>query len=250
MRARLSFVEERPLRLSDKTEHETRKKIMKVSKKLTLVSCATVTLLSGAVNPQIQAQGLLNETGTATLADAFGAASGPEALTVSWSVVENASDIYTYSYTVNNPAADVVLNNSGSPTSQPAAVDAFSVAFDTTVPGALVAASQSGGIFDQNNGATGLLWLMSPVTPGSSSPTLSFQSDSAPGLGDAGALGSTPPGPWSSAPSGQLVPVPSAGPTIVPEPKTTALLGFAALAFIPAGRLAKRHQNGASFCKM
>ena len=55
-------------------------------------------LLSGMLCPAARAQGLLNESGTAILANAFGTATGPEALTVDWSVVESASDVYTYSY--------------------------------------------------------------------------------------------------------------------------------------------------------
>jgi hypothetical protein len=188
----------------------------------------SVALASGAIlltslllGREAQAQGvlLLNESGTSILADAYGTATGPEALTVSWSVVESVSLVYTYSYVVNNPLGDVLLNNNGSPTTSPEIVDAFGVGFNTTSPGAYIMNSQTGGTSDQNNGMGGLFWSFTAVQPGTSSPILSFQSDLPPTQGYADAQDANPPSPWSSFPNGQTVPIPA-----VPEPATMALL--------------------------
>jgi hypothetical protein len=194
---------------------------------------AAVTLFTAVMTTVLPCQmacagGLLNESGQSTLANAFGASSGPETLTVDWSVIENSSDIYTYTYTIENPAGDVLLNNDGSPTSSPEVVDAFSVLFDTTAPGAFVLSSQSGGLTDVNNGAVGLAWSFSAINPGADSPALSFQSSLPPGEGNATALDANPPSPWRSTPGGQQVPVPGA----IPEPAPLALLA-AALLLLP-----------------
>lgn len=173
------------------------------------------------------------ESGTSVLADSFGTVTGPEALTVSWSVVENASDIYTYTYTVNNPVGDVALNNDGTPTIRPEIVDAFSVAFDTTVSGAYLTGSQTGGQFGANNGTAGLFWYFTAVNPGNSSGPLSFESDLPPTLGNANALNQNPPSPWSSSPDGQQVPVPGNVTVPAPEPTTTTLLALTALLLLP-----------------
>ena len=132
----------------------------------------------------------------------------PEALTVDWSVAEDGSGIYTYSYTIQNPAGDVILNDAGEPTSTPEVVDAFSIGFDTTLPGAYVPVSQAGGSTEQNNGVDGLFWSFATVNPGADSPALSFQSYLAPGLGNANAQDGNPPSPWSTIPGGQQLPVP------------------------------------------
>jgi len=193
-------------------------------KRLTAAAFATA-LFTGLPCQTGHAQGLLNESGQATLADAFGTATGPEALTVGWSVVENSSDIYTYSYIVQNPTGDLLLNGDGSPTSTSEIVDAFSVQFDATIPGAYQAGTQTGGLTDQDNGVAGLSWSFAAVNPGGSSPSLSFQSVLAPGLGNANATDDNPPSPWRSTPGGQQVPVPLA----VPEPDTLALVAGALL---------------------
>jgi hypothetical protein len=152
---------------------------------------------------------LLNTNGTSVLADAYGTATGPEALTVSWSVVENALDVYTYTYVVNNPAGDVLLPddqdafNSGAPE----IVDTYEVSFNASASGAVVS-GPTGGLFAESEGSGGLFWFMSPVAPGTNSGTLSFQSDDPPTLGNASASDANPPSPWSSSPDGQTVPVP------------------------------------------
>jgi hypothetical protein len=200
-------------------------------------------LLSGLLCPTLQAQGNFDEKGNSVLADVFGTASGPEALIVTWTVVENASGIYTYSYNVNNLAGDVLLTDSDQPTSKPEIVDTLTVAFDTTAPGAFVPLSQTGGSCDVNLGPFGLFWSFTPVQPGSTSPTLSFESDLPPVLGNASATDSSPPSPWSSSPDGQQVPVPDPQ-TDVPEPAPAALVALALL-FIPS-RAALRKKTGPS----
>lgn len=186
------------------------------------------------------AGGLLDEAGKSVLADVFGSSSGPEALVVTWSVVENACDIYTYSYTVNNLTGDVLLNNEGQPTSTPEIVDSYSLSFDTTAPGAYLPSSQAGGLINQNKGVNGLFWAFAPVQLGNHNSVLSFESDMPPTSGAASASDADPPSPWTSLPDGQFVPVPD-GPEAVPEPTTAALAGLAVLVLIPlrkrAGRL-------------
>jgi hypothetical protein len=169
------------------------------------------------------------DTGTSVLADALGTNTGPEAITISWSVSESLSDVYTYTYVVNNPVGDVVLDNNGNPTLTPEIVDAYSVGFDTTQPGNYIMNSQIGGLIGLNNGSAGLFWAFTPINPGTSSGPLSFQSDNAPILGNANAQDRNPPSPWSSSPDGQQVPVPGA----VPEPSTTALFALTGLFLVP-----------------
>ncbi len=163
------------------------------------------------------------DTGTSVLADSYGSNSGPEAITVYWSVSESSNAVYTYTYAISNAVGDVVLDNNGNPTLTPEIVDAFSVGFDTTQPGLYIMNSQVGGLFDLNNLSAGLFWAFTPVNPGTVSGPLSFQSDMPPIPGNANAQDRNPPSPWASNPDGQEVPVPGE----VPEPSTTVLLALA-----------------------
>jgi hypothetical protein len=170
---------------------------------------------------------LLDMTGTSILADANGTTTGPEAITVSWSVVEDPLDVYTYTYTINNPAGDVMLPGSPNPGS-PEIVDSFGVTFDASAPGAAVS-GPTGSLFEENVGTGGLFWFIYPVIePGTSSGPLSFQSDDAPTFGNASATDDNPPSPWTSINGGQEVPVPM---TSVPDAMSTAgpLAGVALL---------------------
>ena len=199
---------------------------MKIHAKPLVVLALGAILIAGLRCQTAQAQEvLLNESGTSVLADALGANTGPEAITVFWSVVENVSSVYTYTYSVSNAVGDVVLDNHGNPTSTPEIVDAFSVGFDTTQPGAYIMNSQQGGLYDANNGSAGLFWAFAGINPGTVSGPMSFQSDLPPVLGNANAQDRNPPSPWSSNPNGQQVPVPGA----VPEPPATILLALASL---------------------
>jgi len=174
-------------------------------------------LLSGLLVQPLHAN-LLNESGVSTLADALGVNSPPEALTISWSVVESPSFLYTYSYTINNPAGDVLLPGSGNP-GQPEVVDSYQVDFNTGLAGALVGLPSVGG-YDIGNG---IVWfLSSPVTAGNSSAALTYQSDLPPTMGNASASDDNPPSPWSSYPSGEQIPVPGAA--RVPDSTSTAVL--------------------------
>lgn len=192
------------------------------AKPLIALACAGILLFVFS-GQKVQAA-LLNESGTAILADTFGTGAGSEDLTVDWTVVENLSGIYTYSYIIENPAGDVVLNNDGTPTSKPEVVDAFGIGFDTTAANAYVPFSQTGGLYDRNSGVNGLYWFFAPVTAGSNSPTLSFQSYLPPGMGNADAEAGAPPSPWASDPYGQQVPIPA------PIPESTATLTLLAAA--------------------
>jgi len=197
-------------------------------------------LLSGVLCQTAQAQGLLNESGASILADVNGTATGPEALTVSWSVVENAPSDYTYTYTVNNPSGDVLLPGSYAPgTSE--IVDSFSLDFNAALPDAVVS-GPIGGNSAFNFGAYGLYWVLSPdvVRAGTSSGLLSFQSELPPSPGNASASDDSPPSPWAS-PNGSPVPVPGTGNFSVPEPATTTLLALTALLLLPFGSTSRKY---------
>jgi hypothetical protein len=197
---------------------------MKNHTKSIIALASGTILLSGALCQTARAQSVILESGSSSLANAFGTSTGPEALNVSWFVLENTvSDVYTYGYVVNNPACDLGRNNNDTPTTTPELVNFFSVTFNTTVAGNYLSASGPVGSLIQNNGANGLSWAFSDVSPGSSSGLLSFQSDTPPTPGNASADGGSPPAPWSSIPSGQQVPVPDA-PIAVHEPTSMALL--------------------------
>jgi hypothetical protein len=197
---------------------------MKIHAKPIIALASGTILLSGILCQTAHAQSTLIESGSSSLADTFGTSIGAEALNVSWFVLENTtSDVYTYGYIVNNPAGDVLLNNNDTPTTSPELVNFFSVTFNTLIPGNYLSASEPVGGFIQNNGANGLSWAFSDISPGASSGLLSFQSDTPPAMGNASAAGGSPPGPWSSIPDGELIPIPDA-PTIVPEPTSMALL--------------------------
>ena len=196
-------------------------------------------LLAGAPPETARAQSLLDESGTSTLAPSLTPVGGyganpQEYLQVSWSVVENPSGIYFYSYTVNNPAGDVLLSPAGGLTSTPEIFDTFSVDFDTTKPGEYLPGSVSGGALQEVN-AIDIAWFFNPSIPaGSSAPTVSFQSDFPPTSGNANAEDASPPSPWSSLSlNGQQVAVPDA-PAAVPEPAPLALFAVAGLLFLPA----------------
>jgi hypothetical protein len=136
-------------------------------------------------------------------------------------------DVYTYTYTINNPAGDVMLPGSPNPGS-PEIVDSFGVTFDASAPGAAVS-GPTGSLFEENVGTGGLFWFIYPVIePGTSSGPLSFQSDDAPTFGNASATDDNPPSPWTSINGGQEVPVPM---TSVPDAMSTAgpLAGVALL---------------------
>ena len=199
---------------------------MRIFRKPIILASAGVSLC-GLLSQSALAQSTI-ESGTSILAPATppvgGITAAPyEYLTVSWSVVLTGT-IYTYNYTVNNPNGDVLLNPvTDQLTSTSEVVDAFQVTVDTTVPGALVG-GPSGGVYQMNNGADGLFWLLNSVPAGSSSPVLSFESLLPPTTGTANAQDSDPPSPWSStSPNGQLVPVPNTA-FAIPEPGTIGLL--------------------------
>jgi hypothetical protein len=188
-------------------------------------------LMSGMLSQTVDAQTLL-ESGTSTLAPSLAPVGGEalnpqEYLTVTWQVYQNSSGpAYTYDYTVNNPAGDVLLNDDGTLTSTPEIVDFFALNFDTTVPGAFVSGNDS-----IDNGPVGLDWLIDApvITAGNSSSLLTFDSDLPPTLGDADASDGNPPSPWSSAPNGSEVPIPN---TVPDGPTTTTLLAPTALLLV------------------
>jgi hypothetical protein len=193
---------------------------MKIRAMTAVVLASGAILLSGVEGKTSGAS--LIVSGTATLADISGNASGSEAITVNYSVSES-DGVYTYSYVLNNPIGDVLLNENGSLSSIPEIVDAFSIGFNANGSGACSFGSQAGGIIDQDNGIGGLFWSFAAVKPGASSPTLTFESDSPPIFGNANALDANPPSPWSSVPHGQQIPVPEVE---VPDSTSTlALLG-------------------------
>lgn len=211
---------------------------------------ASGALFIALITQPTTAQGQLNISGTSILSPSFlptgvlgsGYTAYPEEYpTVLWKVVEN-SGVYTYTYTVNDPTGDVQLNiPSGTLTSNPETVDSFQLSFDTTSSG-YVAGSQAGGAGTTtlNNDQTGgLFWGFNPISPSSSSPTLSFLSTLPPVFGYAEASDSVSPSPWVSNPGetpNALLPMPA------PEPSTMALL-VGALVFMPLRSFLKRRAS-------
>ena len=160
-------------------------------------------LLSGALSRPAQAQTLLD--GTNTLGS--GGNNPADELNVAYTVTQSG-DVYNYDYTVYATSS--------------ATVSSFNIGFDATSANAY---SVSGGTFGREIDNIGVDWFLS-VPAGGNSGTLSFQSDEAPGWGNANANGNpSPPSPWASTSSGgEQLPVP------IPEPATTSLLAMALLA--------------------
>jgi hypothetical protein len=218
---------------------------MKTATKLVILVASGAVLLCGALCGTVHAQSTLIESGSSilspSLAPTGGYASNPqEYLNVGWMVVESGSGVYTYSYTVQNPAGDVILNSTGGLTSTPEIADSFSIDLNTAIPNAYLPGTQTGGAFQEVN-TIGLAWFFYPsISAGSTGPTVSFQSDLPPIMGNGSADGGVPPGPWSTVSlSGQEVPIPNA-PIGVAEPTTTALFALTALLLLPFRAVARR----------
>jgi len=195
---------------------------------------AAVVFFLGIAASTAHAQTIITN-GTSFLSDVL--ASGPmsqESLVVNWEVTLS-SGIYTYTYSISNRPGDVLLNSMGQPTMTPEIVDSYSVAFNTTYPGAYISGSIAGGAFDQDNHVD-LSWAFTAVNPGTTSAVFSFESDLPPTMGTANASDANPPSPWSSVPNGQLVPVPME----VPEPSTWMLLISGSVAFLPVRRTVRQ----------
>jgi hypothetical protein len=172
-----------------------------------VMAAGCVAVVSIMISTAATEGGPLDISGTSILADVNGTATGPEALTVAWSVVENGSGIYTYSYDISNPANDVQLAGAYNPGASEY-FDSFTVSFDAAAPGAVLG-SPTGAPVSLNLGS-GVFWFIpSGVLAGASTGPLSFQSDLGPTWGVASAADDSPPSPWSSSPSGQSVPVPA-----------------------------------------
>src|ERR1035441_6860178 len=97
-----------------------RKKLMKKLEKPFVGLAFGLVLLAGLQCQTSQAQPIVlllltpggqADTGTSVLADALGSKSGPEAITVYWSVNESSNHVFTYSYQISNAVGDVVLDN-------------------------------------------------------------------------------------------------------------------------------------------
>lgn len=199
-----------------------------------MVALAASAIVTGClIHQTAQAQAVLVSYGTSILADVFDTSSGPEALTVSWFVIEDQnSGLYTYSYNVNNPAGDQELNLQGQPNGIAETFNSFQVSFNASLPGAVVDMTTPSNGTVTDSGTAGLAWTFPSVNPGSSSPLLAFQSTLPPSSTAAGVGGGAiPPSPWSSVPAGQPVAAPA--PKVVPEPGTTALLVLAAILVWP-----------------
>jgi hypothetical protein len=208
---------------------------MKMHKKPLIALVSGPILLAGLLCQTAHAATVMVETNTAVLADILGANTGPEALTVGYSVTKDTiSDIYTYTYTVNNPAGDVILG--GADAGQPEILDLFSVDFNASVLGAVLG-TPTGGTFGENNGIFGISWfLLTPnVAAGANSGPLSFESLDAPIMGDASASDANPPSPWDSSPDGNPVPVP-----FVPDSTSTMPLLAGMMLLLPFGSVLKK----------
>ena len=181
------------------------KHFMKIQPTTIIVLITGARFVCGPLGRTAQAQTILN--GTNTLGDAGNIAA--DELSVAYTVTESG-DVYTYDYTIYAPSS--------------ATVSQFNIGFDASPANAY---SVSGGTFRQEIDGIGVDWYVS-VPEGGNSGTLQFQSDEAPGWGNANANGNpSPPTPWASTYSGgQQLPVPVA----IPEPATTSLLAMAVLA--------------------
>ncbi len=125
-----------------------------------------------------------------------------------WFVVDLTAGLYTYDYQLVNTSSDTI--------------DAFTVSFNTTGIGAYLAGNNTS--MDPNT----VTWTFAPVASGGTSGVFFFTSLVAPTWGNAGALDSVPPSPWSSlAPGGQQVTVPG-----VPDGGATVMLLGGALSAI------------------
>jgi hypothetical protein len=196
-------------------------------KPISVLGCGIILTAGGLCQ---SAHADLDISGTSVLADSLGAATPPEALTVSWSVVESGS-VYTYSYTVNNPPNDTVP---GSNPTQLEFVDTFGLNFAPS-PDAVISLPSDGGA---NGGVNGVVfWSFSPAAPiaaGSSSPSLFFQSDLPPSPGIATASDDDT---WGNNPESQYVPVPGTGnftgPNTIPDSTATFALLAGTLLLLP-----------------
>jgi hypothetical protein len=200
------------------------------TKPIVALGCGAILL---AVMPcQTTQAALLDISGTSILADlnGTGTASPPEALTISWSVIEDVSDVYTYTYYINNPAHDVVLSDD-----LPEIVGVFGVSFNILNPHAVVG-GPSGADGSFYAPGFGVSWNYSSpdnVPAGSTSGPLTFESDLPPSPGDASASDANPPSPWASSPNGQQVPVPGTGNFSVPDSMNTMALLAGVLLLLP-----------------
>jgi len=197
------------------TEKENMKKI---------VILAGALFIAAVAVPQAQATLIMSNT--VVLGDVSSTPTPtPEDLTVSYQV-NLTGGIYTYSYVINNPTGDITLSGANAGKSE--IVEQFDLNVNISDPNQYIAGSQAGEIaVDMIANASGLTWENLNLSPGASSPTLSFESYEPPTLGAANANDDSPPSPWSSlSANGQLVAVPGAV-TIPDGGMTVALLGGA-----------------------
>lgn len=165
-----------------------------------IMALGSVLLLGGLCQPA-HAQIVLGQGYSSILGDSYGDTSGPEVLTVNW-MVTFGSGVYTYDYTVSNPADDVTP--AGSSTPEP--VVSFNVGFDTAL---YYVPSSAAGATSIAVTSSGITWTFdTALAPGLTSGTVSYESDYGPVYGNAGALDANPPSPWASFPDGQQVAVP------------------------------------------
>jgi hypothetical protein len=176
-------------------------------KNMTKLTMLVGAVIASAVCVQ-QAQATLVESGSSALNTFVGADAPQDNLSVNWSVTLSGST-YTYSYTVVNPSSDSDY------------VDSYNVTFNTVAPGAYIASSATGGIIAPAVASSSITWDITQLLPGTST-TVTYESLLPPTLGNDNASDAVPPSPWAStAPGGQLVPIP----TIPDGGLTVALLG-------------------------
>jgi hypothetical protein len=157
----------------------------------------------------------LIQAGTATLSTGYVVTGGSDyhystaALTATYAVVTNTSGVFIYEYILNNPTDDFLLNqNTGGPSTTVATPQSFSVNFNTQPLGAYLSGSAPGNLVASANmtvidNGTDAGVSFTAVNPGSSSPTLWFQSSFGPTMGLAFVPGNSSYPLWSGS-----VPVP------------------------------------------